>query len=431
MLERIMDIAADELGIDPVELPPQEPARRRRVPVHHAHGRHLRQRRLRRRAARGRAPRRLRRSCGPSRPPAGRGGDRDAARHRRGRVRRGDRRRRRQRVRRRSRCTRTAPPRSRSARPAHGQGHATSFAMIVADRLGIPMESIRFVQSDTAARAARRGHGRLAVAADRRQRRRCKAAEAVLERAKEIAAPPARGRRRRHRGDRRRPPRRGRRARPGPYLGRASADGGRSRRRRRRSPWASTSTQEGATFPFGAHVAVVEVDTETGQVELLRHVAVDDCGRILNPLLVTGQQHGGIAQGIAQALWEQVVYDDDGNPLTATLADYAMPSAAEFPSFEASEHRDADAAQPARGQGHRGVGHDRLHAGGAERRGRRLEPPRRPPHRHAVHARAGVAGDPGRRARHAAARCGVSRRRSSPACRSSASDVATDGDDAI
>jgi carbon-monoxide dehydrogenase large subunit len=71
-------------------------------------------------------------------------------------------------------------------------------------------------------------------------------------------------------------------------------------------------------------------------VEPLRHIAVDDCGRIINPLLVTGQQHGGIGQGMAQALWEEVIYDADGNPLTATLADYGMPSAAEFPSFEAA-----------------------------------------------------------------------------------------------
>jgi carbon-monoxide dehydrogenase large subunit len=78
----------------------------------------------------------------------------------------------------------------------------------------------------------------------------------------------------------------------------------------------------------------VEVDTETGKVRPHRHVAVDDCGRIVNPLLVTGQQHGGIAQGIAQALWEEIIYDTAGNPLTATLADYSMPSAAEFPSFE-------------------------------------------------------------------------------------------------
>jgi carbon-monoxide dehydrogenase large subunit len=69
-------------------------------------------------------------------------------------------------------------------------------------------------------------------------------------------------------------------------------------------------------------------------VRPLRHIAVDDCGRIVNPLLVTGQQHGGIAQGMAQALWEEVVFDADGNPLTTNLADYAMPSAAEVPSFE-------------------------------------------------------------------------------------------------
>jgi len=91
-----------------------------------------------------------------------------------------------------------------------------------------------------------------------------------------------------------------------------------------------------STYPFGSHVAVVEVDIETGAVRLLRHVAVDDCGRILNPLLVAGQQHGGIAQGAAQALFEEVVYDEDGNPVTSNLADYAMPSAAELPSFEVS-----------------------------------------------------------------------------------------------
>ena len=72
---------------------------------------------------------------------------------------------------------------------------------------------------------------------------------------------------------------------------------------------------------------MVEVDTETGRVEPIRHIAVDDCGAILNPLLVDGQEHGGLASGIAQALWEQMVYDDDGNPLTSTLADSALGSA--------------------------------------------------------------------------------------------------------
>ena len=91
-----------------------------------------------------------------------------------------------------------------------------------------------------------------------------------------------------------------------------------------------------STFPFGAHVSVVEVDIETGKVQMLRHVAVDDCGRILNPMLVRGQQHGGIAQGAAQALYEHVQYDDDGNLITSNLMDYAIPSAAELCSFETS-----------------------------------------------------------------------------------------------
>jgi carbon-monoxide dehydrogenase large subunit len=81
-------------------------------------------------------------------------------------------------------------------------------------------------------------------------------------------------------------------------------------------------------------VAVVEVDTETGAARLVRLVACDDAGRIVNPLLAEGQRHGGIAQGAAQALYEQVVFDADGNPLTTNFADYAIVSAAELPSFE-------------------------------------------------------------------------------------------------
>jgi carbon-monoxide dehydrogenase large subunit len=97
---------------------------------------------------------------------------------------------------------------------------------------------------------------------------------------------------------------------------------------------ALTHTADKATFPFGAHLAVVEVDTETGEVTLDRIVACDDAGRMLNPLIVEGQRHGGIAQGVAQALYEEVLFDVDGNPQTANLADYAFVSAAELPSFE-------------------------------------------------------------------------------------------------
>ncbi|HKY78089.1 MAG TPA: molybdopterin cofactor-binding domain-containing protein [Acidimicrobiia bacterium] len=87
-------------------------------------------------------------------------------------------------------------------------------------------------------------------------------------------------------------------------------------------------------FPFGTHVCVVEVDEETGRVDLLRYVAVDDCGNQINPMVVEGQIHGGIVQGVAQALFEEASYDEDGNLLTSTLADYLVPSAAEMPSFD-------------------------------------------------------------------------------------------------
>jgi carbon-monoxide dehydrogenase large subunit len=92
--------------------------------------------------------------------------------------------------------------------------------------------------------------------------------------------------------------------------------------------------QADTTFPFGAHVAVVEVDTETGEARLVRHVAVDDCGKVVNPRLAEGQVQGGIAQGVAQALFEEVVYDPDGTPRTTTLLEYAVPTIAELPIFE-------------------------------------------------------------------------------------------------
>jgi len=92
--------------------------------------------------------------------------------------------------------------------------------------------------------------------------------------------------------------------------------------------------QENGTFPFGTHISVVEVDRDTGQVTPLRHVAVDDCGTVIAPLLVEGQQHGGIAAGIGQALYEEIRFDEDGNPVTSNFAEYAVPSAAELPMFE-------------------------------------------------------------------------------------------------
>jgi carbon-monoxide dehydrogenase large subunit len=226
---------------------------------------------------------------------------------------------------------------------AHGQGHATSFAMIVADRMQIPLENIRFVQSDTAEVPTGGGTGgsrslQLGGSAV------LNATDGVIAQAREVAATMLE-------------------ANPDDVV---VMDGGVGvagvpasaltwAQLAQREPIQAISDfeQEGATFPFGAHVAVVEVDLDTGRVTPVRHVAVDDCGRILNPLIVTGQQHGGIAQGVAQALWEQYVYDDDGNPLTSTLTDYAMPSAAELPSFEASN---TETPSPRNALGAKGIG---------------------------------------------------------------------------
>jgi len=91
---------------------------------------------------------------------------------------------------------------------------------------------------------------------------------------------------------------------------------------------------DACVFPFGTHICVVEVDKDTGEAEITRFIAVDDCGRQINPLLVQGQVHGGIAQGVGQAMIEGVVYGEDGQLLTGTLLDYAMPIASELPNFE-------------------------------------------------------------------------------------------------
>jgi aerobic carbon-monoxide dehydrogenase large subunit len=115
----------------------------------------------------------------------------------------------------------------------------------------------------------------------------------------------------------------------------------------------STFGQPGATYPFGAHIAVVEVDVESGKAELVRLVAVDDAGTIINPLLAEGQRHGGLAQGAAQALLEEVLYDPDGNPTTSTFADYPIVSATEVPSFELVESETPTSYNPL---GAKGIG---------------------------------------------------------------------------
>ncbi|MEL7155809.1 MAG: xanthine dehydrogenase family protein molybdopterin-binding subunit [Actinomycetota bacterium] len=238
---------------------------------------------------------------------------------------------------------------------AHGQGHETAFSMIISDNLGIPMESVNLIQSDTA--EIPRGQGTMGSRSLQTAGSAVHvASETVLAKAKTLAA----------------------------HLLEASegdivvADGELqvAGTPTKSVSWADLAAAanddakrpEGmepgleheldfdgtdSTFPFGSHVSVVEVDTETGDVTMLRHVAVDDCGRILNPMLVTGQQHGGIAQGAAQALYEGVFYDDDGNPITSNLMDYAIPSAAELPSFETSN---TETPSPRNPMGAKGIG---------------------------------------------------------------------------
>ena len=107
------------------------------------------------------------------------------------------------------------------------------------------------------------------------------------------------------------------------------------------------------TFPFGAHVAVVEVDAETGSVDLQRMVVVDDAGKIINPLVAEGQVHGGLAAGIAQALFEEVLYDEDGNPASSNLVSYCMPAAPELPFYELVE---METPTPVNALGAKGIG---------------------------------------------------------------------------
>ncbi|HEX4818975.1 MAG TPA: xanthine dehydrogenase family protein molybdopterin-binding subunit [Acidimicrobiales bacterium] len=221
----------------------------------------------------------------------------------------------------------------------HGQGHHTAFAMLASEVLGIPMDKIKLVNSDTA--AVPRGSGTLGsrslqtagnavhIASQEVMSRAQAIAAHLLEASPDdivkgeggvqVAGVPAK-------------------TLSWAELAAASKDSSKLPDGLDAGPLRHELDFDGSdsTFPFGAHVSVVEVDTETGEVSMLRHVAVDDCGRILNPLLVAGQQHGGIAQGAAQALYEWMQYDADGNPLTANLMDYAMPSAAELCSFEVS-----------------------------------------------------------------------------------------------
>jgi carbon-monoxide dehydrogenase large subunit len=222
--------------------------------------------------------------------------------------------------------------RVRSGLGPTGQGHQTSLAMLVSDRLGLPFEAVTVEHGDTdlvprgvgtyGSRSLQTGGSAVDGAAVR-----------VLERGRELAAEhlEASPEDLRLDGDR------------GAFQVAGVPD--------RSVSWAELAEslagsdrlaelaveedfEAGPTFAFGVHLAVVEVDTETGRVELTRMVCADDCGRVLNPLLAEGQRHGGIAQGVAQALLEEFAYDEDANPVTDSFVTYPVVSAAELPSFE-------------------------------------------------------------------------------------------------
>src|SRR5262249_25651652 len=110
---------------------------------------------------------------------------------------------------------------------------------------------------------------------------------------------------------------------------------------------------ENFSWPAGTHIAVVEVDTETGNVDLIRYIAVDDVGKVINPNVVAGQIHGGVTQGVAQALFEGAVFDEDGNLVTGSMINYLVPSAAEVPSFELGS---TETPSPTNPLGVKGVG---------------------------------------------------------------------------
>jgi carbon-monoxide dehydrogenase large subunit len=218
----------------------------------------------------------------------------------------------------------------------HGQGHATTFSQIVSDRLGVPVDAVEFLSGDTAivptgmdtygSRSLPVGGIALYHATGKIVEKARKIVGQLLEVADEDLDYEA-----------------------GRFSVKGSPERGMTVQETAFAAWTAHNLPEGMepvleathvydppnfSWPSGCHIAVVEVDTETGAVELSRYVAVDDVGNVINPMIVDGQVHGGIAQGIAQALWEEAVYDDEGNLVTGSFLNYLVPSSAELLSFE-------------------------------------------------------------------------------------------------
>ncbi len=238
---------------------------------------------------------------------------------------------------------------------SHGQGHATAFSQVLGEVLGVPAECVRVIHSDTgevprgtgtvASRSLQTGGSAVWTAANEVLDKARRLASCLLEAdpgdivvapgGLAVAGVPART------------------VSWAELAAAAEAEdlpdgvspGGLA---------AETDFNQGeASYPFGAHVSVVEIDSGTGDTRVVRHVAVDDCGRILNPMLVEGQVHGGVATGISQALYEETTYDSHGNPRNTNFADYAIPAASELPRFETAH---TETPTPLNPLGAKGVG---------------------------------------------------------------------------
>ena len=267
---------------------------------------------------------------------------------------------------------------------AHGQGHETTFAQLVSERLGIPIENVSVVHGDTdkvqfgmgtyGSRSGAVGMSAIVKALDKVEAKAKKVAAHMLEAAEGDIV-----------------------FKDGKFTV-AGTD--------KSAAWGEVALnayiahkfsgqelepglKEGAfydptnfTFPAGCHICEVEVDPETGESEIVAWTAVDDFGIVINPMIVEGQVHGGVAQGIGQALLEGAVYDKDGQLVTGSFMDYCMPRADDLPSLQGRHHRDPVPGQSARHQGLRRGGRDRG-AGGRHQRH----------HGRDRHRRSGHAGD--------------------------------------
>ena len=279
-----------------------------------------------------------------------------------------------------------------------GQGHETTFAQIVAEELGIPPEDVEVRHGDTdkspyglgtyGSRSTPVSGGAVAVVSRKvRDKARLIAATMLETRPEDLAWEKGRWY---VKGD--------------PEKGAMIEDIA----SRAYSGEAMPEGMEGGldaqviydppnlTYPYGAYIAVVDIDPDTAQVTVRRFIAVDDCGVRINPMVVEGQIHGGLAEGVGIALMELISFDEEGNCLNSSFMDYLIPTALECPDFELGDTVTPVPAPPAGGQGRRRVAQRRLAAGDRQRGHRRAaRDARRRPHRHAVHARARVEGDAG------------------------------------